>query len=157
MGRIGLQLRATLENITRLRAEGEDFRWYLKVRRRRGLREVGEAVLGDSAPLKGGRGSATMVQKCKLCSRENSIDILSQTIKPYNAEDSEKFKTIVEFECRGLEPVDFQPQAGFAAEGAESGTPFNDINLLEKDWNDYDEKTKESVGIYEVTHKFVKC
>lgn len=26
------------------------------------------------------------------------------------AEDSEKFKTIVEFECRGLEPVDFQPQ-----------------------------------------------
>ncbi|XP_025942484.1 UPF0587 protein C1orf123 homolog isoform X3 [Apteryx rowi] len=116
MGRVGLQLRATLENITRLRAEGEDFRWYLK----------------DSAPLKGGRGSATMVQKCKLCSRENSIDILSQTIKPYNAEDSEKFKTIVEFECRGLEPVDFQPQAGFAAEGAESGTPFNDINLLEK-------------------------
>ncbi|KFW82067.1 UPF0587 protein C1orf123, partial [Manacus vitellinus] len=101
--------------------------------------------LMDSAPLKGGRGSATMVQKCKLCSRENSIDILSQTIKPYNAEDSEKFKTIVEFECR------------FAAEGAESGTPFNDINLLEKDWNDYDEKTKESVGIYEVTHKFVKC
>ncbi|XP_009984972.1 PREDICTED: UPF0587 protein C1orf123 homolog, partial [Tauraco erythrolophus] len=118
--------------------------------------------LMDSAPLKGGRGSATMVQKCKLCSRENSIvhnrctlvmmlmketakppDILSQTIKPYN--------------CRGLEPVDFQPQAGFAAEGAESGTPFNDINLLEKDWNDYDEKTKESVGIYEVTHKFVKC
>ncbi|NXU71617.1 CA123 protein, partial [Oreotrochilus melanogaster] len=38
------------------------------------------------------------------------LDILSQTIKPYNAEDSEKFKTIVEFECRGLEPVDFQPQ-----------------------------------------------
>lgn len=32
MQRIGLQLRATLENITRLRAEGEDFRWYLKVR-----------------------------------------------------------------------------------------------------------------------------
>ncbi|XP_074732120.1 CXXC motif containing zinc binding protein isoform X1 [Strix uralensis] len=190
MGRIGLQLRATLENITRLRAEGEDFRWYLKLKCGN-CGEISEKWqylrLMDSAPLKGGRGSATMVQKCKLCSRENSIgnvferswclvcaeedimpltstllifsflDILSQTIKPYNAEDSEKFKTIVEFECRGLEPVDFQPQAGFAAEGAESGTPFNDINLLEKDWNDYDEKTKESVGIYEVTHKFVKC
>ncbi|XP_075364904.1 CXXC motif containing zinc binding protein [Mycteria americana] len=160
MGRIGLQLRATLENITRLRAEGEDFRWYLKLKCGN-CGEVSEKWqylrLMDSAPLKGGRGRATMVQKCKLCSRENSIDILSQTIKPYNAEDSEKFKTIVEFECRGLEPVDFQPQAGFAAEGAESGTPFNDINLLEKDWNDYDEKTKESVGIYEVTHKFVKC
>ncbi|XP_054067298.1 CXXC motif containing zinc binding protein isoform X1 [Rissa tridactyla] len=113
MGRIGLQLRATLENITGLRAAGEDFRWYLKLKCGN-CGEVSEKWqylrLMDSAPLKGGRGSATMVQKCKLCSRENSIDILSQTIKPYNAEDSEKFKTIVEFECRGLEPVDFQPQ-----------------------------------------------
>ena len=25
-------------------------------------------------------------------------------------EDSETFKTMVQFECRGLEPVDFQPQ-----------------------------------------------
>ncbi|KFP20791.1 UPF0587 protein C1orf123, partial [Egretta garzetta] len=128
-----------------VRAVGEDFRWYLKLKCGN-CGEVSEKWqylrLMDSAPLKGGRGSATMVQKCKLCSRENSIDILSQTIKPYNV---------------SLEPVDFQPQAGFAAEGAESGTPFNDINLLEKDWNDYDEKTKESVGIYEVTHKFVKC
>nr|XP_054092234.1 CXXC motif containing zinc binding protein isoform X2 [Callithrix jacchus] len=84
-------------------------------------------------------------------------DILSSTIKPYNAEDNENFKTIVEFECRGLEPVDFQPQAGFAAEGVESGTVFSDINLQEKDWTDYDEKAQESVGIYEVTHQFVKC
>ncbi|XP_061694264.1 CXXC motif containing zinc binding protein isoform X2 [Syngnathoides biaculeatus] len=135
--------------------------------------------LAESAPLKGGRGSASMVQKCKLCSRENSIgkslraisssfatraerdfflaDILEDTIAPYNAEDSEKFKTMVQFECRGLEPVDFQPQAGFAAQGTESGTAFPEVNLLEKDWTDYDEKVKESVGIYEVTHRFIKC
>ncbi|KAL8178649.1 UNVERIFIED_CONTAM: hypothetical protein K2H54_054632 [Gekko kuhli] len=175
MGKIGLQLKATLENITNVRPVGEDFRWYLKLKCGT-CGEVSEKWqylrLMDNHPLKGGRGSATMVQKCKLCSRENSIDILSHTIKPYNAEDNETFKTIVEFECRGLEPVDFQPQAsfhyffaghlctsgaGFVAEGAESGTPFTDINLLEKDWNDYDEKKKESVGIYEVTHKFVKC
>ncbi|XP_025062447.1 UPF0587 protein C1orf123 homolog isoform X4 [Alligator sinensis] len=134
MGKIGLQLKATLENITGLRPVGEDFRWYLKLKCGN-CGEVSEKWqylrLMDSAPLKGGRGSATMVQKCKLCSRENSIDILSHTIKPYNA--------------------------GFAAEGAESGTSFSEINLLEKDWNDYDEKSKESVGIYEVTHKFVKC
>ncbi len=28
-------------------------------------------------------------------------------------EDSERFKTIVQFECRGLEPVDFQPQVRY--------------------------------------------
>lgn len=55
--KIALQLKATLENVTNLRPVGEDFRWYLK----------------DSVALKGGRGSASMVQKCKLCARENSI------------------------------------------------------------------------------------
>nr|DBA17947.1 TPA: hypothetical protein GDO54_016250 [Pyxicephalus adspersus] len=160
MVKFALQLKANLENITRLRPVGEDFRWFLKLK----CGNCGEVsdkwqyiTLMDSTPLKGGRGSASMVQKCKLCSRENSIDILSTSLQPYNAEDSETFKTIVEFECRGLEPIDFQPQAGFAAEGAETGTPFNEINLQEKDWTDYDEKAQESVGIYEVTHQFKKC
>ncbi|XP_059996033.1 LOW QUALITY PROTEIN: CXXC motif containing zinc binding protein [Lagenorhynchus albirostris] len=159
MGKIALQLKATMENVTNLRPVGEDFRWYLKMKCGN-CGEISEKWqyirLMDNVALKGGRGSASMVQKCKLCSRENSIEILSSTIKPYNAEDNEKFKTIVEFECRGLEPVDFQPQAGFAAEGLESGTVFSDINLQEKDWTDYDEKAQESVGIYEVTHQFVK-
>ncbi|XP_012631739.2 CXXC motif containing zinc binding protein isoform X1 [Microcebus murinus] len=159
-GKIALQLKATLENVTNLRPMGEDFRWYLKMKCGN-CGEISEKWqyirLMDSVALKGGRGSASMVQKCKLCARENSIEILSSTIKPYNAEDNEKFKTIVEFECRGLEPVDFQPQAGFAAEGVESGTVFSDVNLQEKDWTDYDEKAQESVGIYEVTHQFVKC
>ncbi|KFP91286.1 UPF0587 protein C1orf123, partial [Apaloderma vittatum] len=110
--------------------------------------------LMDSAPLKGGRGSATMVQKCKLCSRESSIDILSQTIKPYNVMIM-FIIFLVQLTLKILLQICLQ--AGFAAEGAESGTPFHDINLSEKDWNDYDEKAKESVGIYEVTHKFVKC
>ncbi|XP_016066318.1 PREDICTED: UPF0587 protein C1orf123 homolog isoform X2 [Miniopterus natalensis] len=132
MGKIALQLKATLENVTNLRPVGEDFRWYLKM-------------------------------KCGNCGEISEkwqyirLMILSSTIKSYNAEDNEKFKTIVEFECRGLEPVDFQPQAGFAAEGVESGTVFSDVNLQEKDWTDYDEKAQESVGIYEVTHQFVKC
>uniref|UniRef100_A0A8C1TXU9 CXXC motif containing zinc binding protein n=1 Tax=Cyprinus carpio TaxID=7962 RepID=A0A8C1TXU9_CYPCA len=135
MGKFGLQFKATLENITNVRPVGDDFRWYLKLK----CGNCGEVsdkwqyiTLLDSMPLKGGRGSASMVQKCKLCSRENSIDILRDTITPYNAEDSERYKTIVQFECRGLEQVDFQPQAGFAASGAETSTQFPEINLQEK-------------------------
>ncbi|KAH0517003.1 UPF0587 protein [Microtus ochrogaster] len=94
--------------------------------------------LMDSVALKGGRGRASTVQ---------------------SAEDNEKFKTKVESECqcRGLEQIDFQPQAWFASEGVESGTVFSDVNLQEKDWTDYDEKAQESVGIFEVTYQFVKC
>uniref|UniRef100_A0A3Q3F2N4 CXXC motif containing zinc binding protein n=1 Tax=Labrus bergylta TaxID=56723 RepID=A0A3Q3F2N4_9LABR len=150
----GLQFKATLENVTNVRPVGDDFRWFLKLK----CGNCGEVpdkwqyiTLADSVPLKGGRGSASMVLKCKLCARENSIGTSC------HAEDSERFKTMVQFECRGLEPVDFQPQAGFAAQGAESGTPFPEVNLQEKDWTDYDEKVSESVGIYEVTHKFIKC
>ncbi|XP_061694266.1 CXXC motif containing zinc binding protein isoform X4 [Syngnathoides biaculeatus] len=166
MVKFGLQFKATLENVTNVRPEGEDFRWFLKLK----CGNCGEIPdkwqyvnLAESAPLKGGRGSASMVQKCKLCSRENSIGLLfanvglSPCFVSVKAEDSEKFKTMVQFECRGLEPVDFQPQAGFAAQGTESGTAFPEVNLLEKDWTDYDEKVKESVGIYEVTHRFIKC
>ncbi|CAL1579974.1 unnamed protein product [Knipowitschia caucasica] len=160
MVKFGLQFKATLENVTNVRPVGDDFRWFLKIKCGN-CGEISEkwqyVNLEESTPLKGGRGSANMVLKCKLCSRENSIDIIEGKITPYNAEDSETFKTMVQFECRGLEPVDFWPQAGFAAVGAESGTPFPEISLLEKDWTDYDEKAKESVGIYEVTHKFIKC
>ena len=48
-----------------------------------------------------------MVTKCKLCSRENSIDILADSIKPYSS-DSAQYQTIVAFDCRGLEPVEFE-------------------------------------------------
>ncbi|KAF6719735.1 UPF0587 protein C1orf123-like [Oryzias melastigma] len=165
MVKFGLQFKATLENVTNVRALGEDFRWFLKLK----CGNCGEipdkwqyVTLVENVPLKGGRGHASMVQKCKLCARENSIVRLLMFTQLLlfvwmKAEDNETFKTMVQFECRGLEPVDFQPQAGFAAEGAETGTPFLEVNLLEKDWTDYDEKAKESVGIYEVTHRFIKC
>uniref|UniRef100_A0A3B3U916 CXXC motif containing zinc binding protein n=1 Tax=Poecilia latipinna TaxID=48699 RepID=A0A3B3U916_9TELE len=127
---------ANLENVTNVRPLGEDFRWFLKLK----CGNCGEVpdkwqyvTLMESVPLKGGRGSASMVQKCKLCARENSIGVHKWVIKC--ASDNEKFKTMVQFECRGLEPIDFQPQ----------------------DWNDYDDKAKECVGIYEVTHRFIKC
>ena len=60
-----------------------------------------------SPTVKGGRGSALMVAKCKLCSRENSIDILKETIRPYS-NDAAQFQTIVAFDCRGLEPIEFE-------------------------------------------------
>lgn len=41
-------------------------------------------------------------------------------------------------------------------EGLESGTCFSDIDLTEKEWADYDEKAKTTVGIYELEHEFVR-
>lgn len=36
------------------------------------------------------------------------------------------------------------------------GTKFNDVDLTEKEWVEYDEKNKTSVGIYDFESKFIK-
>jgi len=38
---------------------------------------------------------------------------MPDSIKAYTADDSNKFKTIVVFDCRGVEPVDFSPRVKF--------------------------------------------
>lgn len=110
MVKIGLQFKAFLEYVTELTAEGEDFRWYFKFK----CANCGEIPdhyqyisRSESQPTKGGRGEANLVMKCKLCSRDNSIDILEDSVKSYDAADSNKFKTIVVFDCRYARPRTF--------------------------------------------------
>lgn len=62
----------------------------------------------------------------------------------------------MQFDCRGIEPVEFEPRIGWKAEGVDTSTKFPDINLTEKEWADYDEKKNEPVGIYEFEYRFVK-
>lgn len=141
-----------------MRPDGDDFRWYVRLKCLNCGEETQEfqyLTLTENSPLKGGRGHASLVIKCKLCSRENSIDILKDTIKPYMAEHSGQLETVVVFDCRGVEPVDFSPRVGYVAEGSESGTKFPEIELTEGEWCDYDEKSSVSVGVYQIEHKFV--
>lgn len=64
--------------------------------------------------------------------------------------------TIVVFDCRGIEPVEFSPRSGWIAKGVENGQIFEDIDLSDDDFADYDEKNKQSVGITEFKWQFVK-
>ncbi|XP_054764182.2 CXXC motif containing zinc binding protein-like [Lytechinus pictus] len=159
MVRIGLQIKANLENVTNLGPDGDDFRWYMKMKCsscNEITRNWQYVTLTESSPLKGGRGQASMVSKCKLCSRENSIDILKDFIKPYLIDKNNQFQTVVAFDCRGMEPVEYSFRAGFKADAAESSSKFTDIDLQEEEWADYDEKASETVGIYELESKFMK-
>ncbi|XP_071811229.1 CXXC motif containing zinc binding protein-like isoform X1 [Apostichopus japonicus] len=155
--KVGLQMKANLENVTNLKADGMDFRWYMKFQCSN-CQEVSTAfqyiTLAETTDLKGGRGSANLVSKCKLCSRENSVAIIPESLTSYNADDSNRFKTIVSFECRGMTPVEYSPRVGFVCQGAESSSKF-EVDLGENEWVDYDEQSKESVGIYEFESKFV--
>ncbi|ELT99147.1 hypothetical protein CAPTEDRAFT_183158 [Capitella teleta] len=157
MVKIGLQLKAQLEKITNLRPEGDDFRWYMKLKCVNCGEETPDFVyltLEENQPLKGGRGHASLVLKCKGCMRENSIDIIQDSIGKYTMDDCPKFKTIVAFDCRGVEPIAFDPRVSWSAEGEETRSPFA-VDLSQGDWADFDEKNSESVGIYELENQFV--
>lgn len=74
----------------------------------------------------------------------------------YTSEDSGKFKTIVVFDCRGIEPEEFSPRDGWIVKSSENGPIFEDIDLSEDDWVEYDQKNQNSIGVYEFKSQFVK-
>lgn len=75
----------------------------------------------------------------------------------YTADDNEKYKTIVCFDCRGVEPVAFSPRAGWIVKSAEGGQTFSDeVDLSEDDWVEFDQKNNVSIGVYEFESQFIK-
>ncbi|KAH0289202.1 DUF866-domain-containing protein [Aureobasidium namibiae CBS 147.97] len=96
--------------------------------------------------MSGSRGEANFVWKCKNCKREHSASI-KEAPKAYTHSDTPKAQKIIEFDCRGLEFVEFKPDGEWKAIGVESNTKFDAIDLTEGDWYDYDEKASEEVSI----------
>lgn len=94
--------------------------------------------------------------KCKLCNRENSMDIIPGTNAVYTSDDTGKLKTIVQFDCRGLEPFAFSPRTGWLVKSADGGPSFTDVDLSEDDWVEYDTKNDVPVAVYEFKSEFVK-
>lgn len=60
-----------------------------------------------------------------------------------SAEDAE-FVTVAVLDCRGLEPVEWHLNDGFAVVANDSGTQFNQVSLAEGDWYEYDEPGGQS-------------
>ncbi|ERS99460.1 hypothetical protein HMPREF1624_04660 [Sporothrix schenckii ATCC 58251] len=95
--------------------------------------------------MSGSRGEANFVWKCKNCKRESTASIKAGA-KPYEQAEPAKPQNILEFDCRGLEFVEFKPEGDWLAEGVDSSTKFAGIDLTD-DWFDYDEKAGEEVSI----------
>lgn len=74
----------------------------------------------------------------------------------YLEDDAGKFKGIVTFDCRGIEPLDFDPRSGFIVKSLDGGITFEDVEIEDGDWSDFDEKLSCSVSISEFQLQFVK-
>ncbi|KAJ3085369.1 hypothetical protein HK102_000068 [Quaeritorhiza haematococci] len=156
MPKYKVEWRADLENLTNLRPNpSTDYQWTFKVQCTSCREAHGTPVSFTSEEqheLSGSRGSANLVMKCSFCAKQGSMSIEQASIKPYTADDAPRFKSLVVLECRGLEPVEWIPGEDFEAEGVDSGTKFDEIDLSD-DWAEYDEKAGQSVGISELESK----
>jgi len=113
----------------------------------------------------GGRGgTANFVWKCGSCKREANakFDAASPT-KPYSSENGQ-LEPFLTLECRNLEFIGFDPRVRrtemhfrrlsvnlnsqlkgtWKCVGVGSGTVFDDVDLTEGEWTDYDEKVSRS-------------
>lgn len=46
-------------------------------------------------------------------------------------------------------------QTGWIVKALNSSATFDNVDLTEKDWADFDERADESVAIYELQHKII--
>ncbi|KAH6676131.1 DUF866 domain-containing protein [Plectosphaerella plurivora] len=147
-----LYLTADLQGVTNLRpvdTEAESF-WYTFKVQCTSCREVHPNTIAvnrfEQNEMSGSRGEANFVWKCKNCKRESTANIKAAPTA-YERQEPAKRQKIIEFDCRGLEFVEFLPEGQFLADGAETTTKFTGVELTDGEWYDYDDKAGEEVSI----------
>ena len=103
------------------------------------------------------RGEAHFIMKCKNCERTSSIEYVGKHAS--YTDQNESFKTIAQFECRGMEFTEFHPEKSVTAKSSVSEAVFGEDDPIdmstERDWAGYDEDAEEAVGIYDFKAQFV--
>lgn len=158
---IGLNLKATLAGVTDLEfvdSPQDSFEFTFKIQCT-SCREIHANPVRinqyETHEMHGSRGEANFVFRCKMCKRESSAT-LRTTNKKYTIEDSGKDVRMVEIDARGLDVVEFIPVGKFSAKGAETTTKFEEVDLEDGEWYDYDEKANEEVSITDASWSFAK-
>eukprot|EP00906_Rhabdomonas_costata_P026308 RCo037474 len=152
MVKLDVLLKADLENVTELRL-AENTRWYFTISHEGDEKEIYLVPL-EKLEIPGSRGEACLVMGNRETKRAATVSFVRSA--PYNAEDSGKFKVIGVFECRNCELVSFLPRSGWSCRSAVSEKLFDDIDLSEKDWAEYDDQANESMTIYSVETKLAR-
>lgn len=159
MVKLALYLKATMEGVTGLepKTEGDapDEYYYAFQVQCTSCRETHPNYIQVSrherSEMSGSRGDAHFVWKCKNCGRESSAN-LDGPPTPYTT--SGKPSKFITFETRGCEFVSFQADGVFKCISTSSGkkktTVFEEVELADGEWYDYDDSAASEVSITEV-------
>lgn len=97
----------------------------------------------ESHEILGSKGEANYVASCKFCQSRGNISISKpKGYSGYNL-SGEKVK-MLEIDSRGFEIQTFKPIQPLIAKG------FDDVNLEDGEWYDYDDNLNEQVSITDV-------
>jgi hypothetical protein len=111
---------------------------------------------GELHELSGSRGTANFAMKWARDSKHEGHLNLQQVkgvTRPLTDEDEHKAVPIIAFDCRGLEPIAWRPEGGFIIK-TKSGKVFEDVDLSDGEWADYDEKLGDSVSVMNLEWEF---
>ncbi|KAJ1657774.1 hypothetical protein IWQ61_002875 [Dispira simplex] len=160
MVKLQLSIKADLINVTDLAPLDPDYDFHFKIKCN-SCQEVSNNWISmnqlDTHPISGSRGEANLVMRCKFCKREGSASFEKGTLRAYQAEQSGRFAPLIQMECRGLEPVECQLTDGWKVVGADSNTKFDEVDLSEGVWADYDEKAGNEVSVMDVEFQITKA
>lgn len=99
--------------------------------------------------ITGSRGEASFVFRCKNCKSEHSA-LIERTKETLTVDNNGKWARILEIDARGLDFVSFDPLGRWQCRGAESTTTFNEVDLEDREWYDYDDNKGEEVSVTDV-------
>ena len=151
-------LKATLENVESVTLEpGFVFCVDWKDPAGHATRERVTLTAAEEHELPGSRGVAHLVlrwEKGSTHAGNASVVALKGVTRAVTRADSEAWVPVAAFDCRGLEPTAFHPTTGFAVKSV-AGTTWEGEGVdFSDDWVEYDEKLRDSVGVYGVEARF---
>ncbi|GAB4813654.1 hypothetical protein N2152v2_000700 [Parachlorella kessleri] len=148
-----LCIKADLEGVASVRLPpGSQYCITVKDSAGEDIREGVYVAADEVYELSGSRGVANFVMKwAKDSKREAYLNVeeVKAVTRALKGDDAGTFVPIIGFECRGLEPIDWRPEGGFVVEGT-SGKVWEEVDLSEKEWADYDDRSNESVSIMDL-------
>jgi hypothetical protein len=98
-------------------------------------------------------GEAAKSAMKKLKKKSKDLDVPREV----TGDDSGEYVPILAMECRGLEPYAFHPMGGEFRVVSEGGAVFEDVDLSEGDWAEYDEENDLAVSVNEFESKIISC
>lgn len=99
--------------------------------------------------ISGSRGEASFVFRCKSCKHEH-LALIERTKDRVEAANSNKWTNLLEIDARGIDFVEFIPEGQWHCVGEELGTKFEEVDLEDKEWYEYDDKQGEEVSVTDV-------